>query len=107
MTNCTEFIKEKFPWFLHVFDAYPYNIQRADVIRYFALAYYGGTYLDLDLVPLCILHPLLTSVRDVTDVWTRCERILAGCGVHVQLEFPMILWAVLPIILSIFGLSKN
>jgi hypothetical protein len=44
------FIEEKYPWFLPVFDAYPYNIQRADVIRYFALAYYGGTYLDLDLV---------------------------------------------------------
>ena len=44
------FIEEKYPWFLPVFDSYPYNIQRADVIRYFALAYYGGTYLDLDLV---------------------------------------------------------
>jgi mannosyltransferase OCH1-like enzyme len=59
------FIKEKYPWFLPVFDAYPYNIQRADVIRYFALAYYGGTYLDLDLV-FCGSFAILT--RDYRDV---------------------------------------
>ena len=32
-----EFISEEFPWFLETWDNYPYNIQRADAIRYFAL----------------------------------------------------------------------
>ncbi|KAJ5403738.1 hypothetical protein N7509_003609 [Penicillium cosmopolitanum] len=42
------FIAAKYPWFLKTFDAYKYPIQRADSIRYFVLAYYGGTYIDLD-----------------------------------------------------------
>lgn len=42
------FIAKEYPWFLDTFDGYPYPIQRADSIRYFILAHYGGTYLDLD-----------------------------------------------------------
>jgi len=41
---------KEYPWFLETFDSYPYNIERADVIRYFALYHFGGIYLDLDLV---------------------------------------------------------
>ncbi|KAF2238669.1 glycosyltransferase family 32 protein [Viridothelium virens] len=43
-----DFIYTEYPWFLDTFDSYPYNIQRADVIRYFILAHYGGIYIDLD-----------------------------------------------------------
>ncbi|KAE8361458.1 MIPC synthase subunit [Aspergillus caelatus] len=43
-----EFIAAKYPWFLKTFDGYEYPIQRADSIRYFVLAHYGGTYIDLD-----------------------------------------------------------
>lgn len=43
-----EFIAEEYPWFLDTFDGYKYPIQRADSIRYFVLAHYGGIYLDLD-----------------------------------------------------------
>ncbi|EPY51215.1 mannosyltransferase [Schizosaccharomyces cryophilus OY26] len=42
------FIAEHYPWFLKYFDAYPYNVQRADAIRYFVLLHYGGIYIDLD-----------------------------------------------------------
>lgn len=42
-------IASDYPWFLPVFDAYPYNIQRADAIRYFVLHKYGGVYMDLDI----------------------------------------------------------
>ncbi|KAJ5217079.1 nucleotide-diphospho-sugar transferase [Penicillium chermesinum] len=42
------FIAAQYPWFLKTFDNYAYPIQRADAIRYFVLAYYGGTYIDLD-----------------------------------------------------------
>lgn len=38
----------RYPWFLDTFDGYPFPIQRADAIRYFVLAHYGGVYLDLD-----------------------------------------------------------
>lgn len=55
-----EFISEEFPWFLETWDNYPYNIQRADAIRYFALYHYGGIYIDLDDGCERRLDPLLT-----------------------------------------------
>lgn len=56
-----DFIAEKYPWFLQTWDDYPYPIQRADAIRYFALAHYGGIYIDLDDGCLRRLDPLLTA----------------------------------------------
>lgn len=43
-----EFIATEYPWFLETFDSYPYPIMRADSIRYFVLAHYGGIYVDMD-----------------------------------------------------------
>ncbi|CAK9439198.1 uncharacterized protein LODBEIA_P34220 [Lodderomyces beijingensis] len=56
-----EFISEEFPWFLKTWDSYPYNIQRADAIRYFALYHYGGIYIDLDDGCERKLDPLLIA----------------------------------------------
>lgn len=47
------FIAAEYPAFLHTYDSYPQPIQRADVIRYFVLAHYGGIYIDLDDVSFC------------------------------------------------------
>lgn len=47
--SAREFIAHDFPWFLPTYDAYPYVIQRADVIRYFVLLKFGGAYVDLDV----------------------------------------------------------
>lgn len=55
-----DFIAEEYPWFLKTWDSYPYPIQRADAIRYFALAHYGGVYIDLDDGCMRRLDPLLT-----------------------------------------------
>ncbi|PVH16934.1 uncharacterized protein CXQ87_004492 [Candidozyma duobushaemuli] len=55
-----QFIAQEFPWFLSTWDSYPYPIQRADAIRYFALAHYGGIYIDLDDGCVRRLDPLLT-----------------------------------------------
>lgn len=55
-----EFIKAEYPWFLETFDSYPFPIQRADTIRYFVLAFYGGVYLDLDDGCNRRLDPLLS-----------------------------------------------
>lgn len=55
-----EFIAEEYPWFLPTWDNYRYPIQRADAIRYFALVYYGGVYVDLDDGCQRRLDPLLT-----------------------------------------------
>jgi mannosyltransferase OCH1-like enzyme len=54
--SAREFIAKEYPWFIETYDNYPFAIQRADTIRYFVLAYYGGTYLDLDDVG-CSPHP--------------------------------------------------
>ncbi|KAF7559247.1 hypothetical protein G7046_g4908 [Stylonectria norvegica] len=43
-----EFIATEYPWFINVWDNYPFPIQRADSIRYFVLHHYGGIYLDMD-----------------------------------------------------------
>ncbi len=45
------FCREYFPDFLPYFLSFPYNIQRADAIRYMWLYVHGGVYIDLDLVP--------------------------------------------------------
>jgi len=54
-----KFIEKEYSWYLETFDGYPYPIQRADAIRYFVLAYYGGVYLDLDDGCKRPLEPLL------------------------------------------------
>ena len=43
------FMKEEFPWFYERFQAYPKNIQRIDMVRYFILYRYGGIYADMDM----------------------------------------------------------
>ncbi|APA07946.1 hypothetical protein SS1G_00432 [Sclerotinia sclerotiorum 1980 UF-70] len=54
------FIAAEYPWFLDTFDSYPFPIQRADSIRYFVLAHYGGIYIDLDDGCNRRLDPLLS-----------------------------------------------
>jgi mannosyltransferase OCH1-like enzyme len=55
-----QFIAKEYPWFLATFDSYPFPIQRADTIRYFVLAHYGGIYIDLDDGCNRKLDPLLS-----------------------------------------------
>ncbi|KAI9811001.1 MAG: hypothetical protein M1827_005733 [Pycnora praestabilis] len=55
-----EFIAKEYPWFLDSFDGYPHPIQRADAIRYFVLAHFGGIYIDLDDGCNRRLDPLLS-----------------------------------------------
>lgn len=44
-----EFVDTHYHAFLETYDAYPYNIQRVDAMRYFILYHYGGVYIDLDV----------------------------------------------------------
>lgn len=55
-----EFIADEYPWFLETFDGYQFPIQRADSIRYFVLAHFGGVYIDLDDGCNRRLDPLLS-----------------------------------------------
>jgi inositol phosphorylceramide mannosyltransferase catalytic subunit len=49
----------RYPWFLETYDGYVYPIQRADAIRYFVLAHFGGVYIDMDDGCNRSLEPLL------------------------------------------------
>ncbi|MEM7194948.1 MAG: glycosyltransferase [Pseudomonadota bacterium] len=42
------FVDEHYPEFFAVYSNYPYNIQRADALRYLVLLHYGGLYADMD-----------------------------------------------------------
>ncbi|GAM86991.1 hypothetical protein ANO11243_050120 [Dothideomycetidae sp. 11243] len=57
--DADNFLAIHYPWFLPTYRAYPYDIQRADVIRYFVLYHFGGVYLDLDVGCQKPLDPLL------------------------------------------------
>jgi mannosyltransferase OCH1-like enzyme len=54
-----EFVKTHFPDFLSYYDNFPYNIQRADAIRYMYLYINGGVYMDLDIALQKPIHDLL------------------------------------------------
>jgi mannosyltransferase OCH1-like enzyme len=46
--SARDFLSDKYPWFVDIWDNYAFPIQRADSIRYFILHHYGGVYLDMD-----------------------------------------------------------
>lgn len=52
-------IEKEFASLLPTFDSYPYEIQRADVIRLVVLYLYGGIYIDFDIFCLQSLDSLL------------------------------------------------
>lgn len=58
-----EYIQKKYSWFLSTYDGFPYNIQRADAIRYFLLRDFGGIYSDMDIKPLKNIETYLTGVN--------------------------------------------
>ncbi len=61
-----EFVKKHFPDFLSYYDAFPYNIQRADAIRYMWLYIHGGVYMDLDFE---VQHPLTELFIEDTELY--------------------------------------
>jgi inositol phosphorylceramide mannosyltransferase catalytic subunit len=59
-----KFVKKHFPDFLPYYDAFPYDIQRADATRYCWLYVHGGIYMDLDFELQHPLDSLFTSDLD-------------------------------------------
>jgi mannosyltransferase OCH1-like enzyme len=56
--KCRELVSTHYPHLLEKYDAYPYDVQRADVARTCILDQWGGVYLDLDMVLQKPLDPL-------------------------------------------------
>ena len=44
-----QFFEKKHPWFLPIYNTYPYPISKYDAVRFFILYEYGGIYFDLDI----------------------------------------------------------
>jgi mannosyltransferase OCH1-like enzyme len=61
-----QFIKENFPFFLKIYDAYISNIQRVDAVRYFVLFKYGGMFIDLDFE---CLQNITSIIKDAECVF--------------------------------------
>jgi mannosyltransferase OCH1-like enzyme len=59
-----KFVQEHFPGFLPYYDAFEYNIQRVDAIRYMWLYIHGGIYMDLDFV---LMKPLDNLFKEITN----------------------------------------
>lgn len=59
--NLTEFIYSKYPQFFETWSSLPSVIKKCDFARLLVLHYYGGVYLDCDLIPLSPLESLLSS----------------------------------------------
>jgi hypothetical protein len=57
---CRELVEREYPSFLSIYDAYSYDIQRFDAVRYLILHRFGGVYADLDMECLCPVDQLLT-----------------------------------------------
>ena len=93
-----EFIAAEYPWFLDTFDGYTYPIQRADSIRYFVLAHYGGTYIDLDDVGNSPINSARNAVantilnRAATADWTLFLHTLPGFAAPFLLVSLMTPW---------------
>ena len=63
--NNRDFVKDYFPDFLSFYDAFPYNIQRCDSVRYLLLYSFGGLYMDLDIELMKPLDDLFTNDSEV------------------------------------------
>lgn len=75
-STARDFLRERYPSFLPVYDAYPYRIQRCDAIRYFLLHAYGGFYADMDVE---FLRPLDGLLGDRELIF--CNRAFIGNAV--------------------------
>lgn len=81
-----DLLAKEYPWFLETWRGYRHHIQRADSIRYFILAQYGGIYIDLDNVSLqssesvtSLTGALLTVCRAADEALTLCCGFRRGC----------------------------
>lgn len=64
-------VASRFPQYLDLYDSYPQDIMRADIIRYLILYEFGGVYADTDFEALRPLDDLLNE----TSTWNGREDI--------------------------------
>lgn len=68
--DCRNLIKDKYSFFLDVYDNYEYAIQKFDSIRCFILYEYGGLYVDMDIQCRKPIDDLfINNEKDDSDVY--------------------------------------
>ena len=58
-----DFSVDQAPAFMPMFDAFPYGVCRADLVRYTLLKHFKGIYADLDCQCLQSKEPLLNGAQ--------------------------------------------
>lgn len=79
---CISFIREFFPEHVSLYNSYPYEIQRCDVVRYFILFRYGGIYADMDYY--CNKSFTLALQEYTGDIYFTETANRLGTGQHVS-----------------------
>ena len=74
--DARKFIKDRYPSYLELFDNYPIDIERVDMLRYFLLHAYGGVYADLDMECINPLDPLFYEYSCVLSREPRAHPVL-------------------------------
>lgn len=90
-----QLIKGKYAWFLSTYEAYPQNIQRADIARLLVIHAEGGIYADLDVYPNSAAEIQCLQSLNLEAILTPTSGTL-GLSNHFFMavpESPFILWA--------------
>ena len=64
LERCKDLVRSFYSHHKEMYDKYPYQIQRCDVVRYFILHRYGGLYADMDYYCKC---PWDNVLREYTN----------------------------------------
>ena len=70
------FMVDLYPSYLELYDNYPIDIERVDIVRYFILHQFGGVYADLDMESINSLEPLFYKYPCVLSQEPRAHPIL-------------------------------
>ncbi|CRL26562.1 Glycosyltransferase, DXD sugar-binding region [Penicillium camemberti] len=90
-----QLIKEKYAWFLSTYEAYPQNIQRADIARLLVIHAEGGIYADLDVYPNSVAQIQCLQNLNLEAILAPTSGTL-GLSNHffmAEPESPFLLWA--------------
>ena len=74
-----QYIKDKHPQFLEIWNSFPHYIQKVDAIRYFILKDFGGIYSDLDIVPRIALDEFVDNMTVEAMFVSSANFKMVGC----------------------------